>query len=360
MGKKAAPVADVASPDHDSIPAAEEPLEERSKVDCDFIFPDGAEYHGQYFKKGDEIWMHGDGCLQSGPEVFQGQFDMGQYRHGKFTSCSGATYQGWFRGSLYHGFGEYIWPDKRKYCGLWANGQMHGRGTYTNFLFGEDVVFKNYFTVNGRFASSARAQEQAKKEYMAAYCPDYVHHATAALIMLVSKAAPAEPADPKKKGKASAEEDPGVSDEVLKAMFYPHEDTSAEAIDMRTKMEQMVSGPFPDAHSLTPAALASFVSAFADGAEKPGNVIVYESNQPGQCGHLDVRRLQIEQLAHIGQVVEFCCPEAEPGALVALVFVNVSSEYDVAAALWKLIHVEAAPLHGGGAEPSSEDKKGRK
>lgn len=364
MGKKAAPppAAEVAPPhDPDPAPVAEE-IEEQSKVDCDFIFPDGAEYHGQYFRKGEEIFMHGDGCLQSGPEVFQGQFEMGQYRHGTFKSCSGSTYKGWFRGSLYHGYGEYVWPDgQRKYSGMWADGQMHGRGSYSNFLFGQDVAFKDYFTVRGRFASSARAQEQAKQEYLAAYCPAYAQSATAALMTLATKAAPAEPVDPKKKGKAAVEEDAGIPEEVLRMLLFPHEDASPEAADTRAKIEQMVSGPFPDAGSLTPAVVAPFVAAFGEAAESPGSVTVYESNRVGQCGRLDFRRLHMEQLAHIGQVVEFCCREAEPGALLALVFVNIGAEYDVAAAKWKLIHLEMVPaLAGGGDLPPAEEKKGKK
>ena len=27
-----------------------------------------------------------------------------------------------------HGFGTYIWPDKRKYTGTWSMNKMHGKG----------------------------------------------------------------------------------------------------------------------------------------------------------------------------------------------------------------------------------------
>jgi len=84
------------------------------QLDGEFVFPDGSEYRGQYFWKGEKASMHGKGRLQIGSDVFEGTFANGLYQVGKYTSCSGTVYDGSFRNNQFHGLGQFLWPDGRK------------------------------------------------------------------------------------------------------------------------------------------------------------------------------------------------------------------------------------------------------
>merc|ERR1712060_889235 len=119
---------------------------------------------------------------------------------GTFKSCNGALYVGHFRNNLFHGPGEYSWPDGRKYKGMWKSGYMHGHGQFNNFSFGVDRFFKG-FSIDGRFSSSREEQEMAKQAFLAEYATEYIRSATVALSEIAGKMAPAEPVDPKAKGK---------------------------------------------------------------------------------------------------------------------------------------------------------------
>merc|ERR1712039_304986 len=99
------------------------------------------------------------GRLQSGSDLFEGSFEHGLYRFGRYVSGRGAIYEGYFRRGLFHGPGEYTWPnDVRKYRGMWKDGAMHGRGEFENFSIDVDRVFKG-FCINGKFNSSLEKQE---------------------------------------------------------------------------------------------------------------------------------------------------------------------------------------------------------
>lgn len=358
MGKKGA------APSTDQNEVEEQPEETEppgEQLDGDFTFPDGSEYSGQYFKKGDEISLHGNGRLLSGPEVFQGTFERGQYKMGKFKSCNGAVYVGHFRNNLFHGPGEYCWPDgKKKYKGMWKMGCMHGHGLFDNFSFGVDRFFKG-FSIEGRFSSSREEQEVAKRTFLAEYATEYIRSSTAVLNEIAGKMVPAEPVDPKAKKKADVPDD--VSPEDVKVILVPNpppdnEEETPEAAAERNAIETLVSGPFPDASAIKPATFQAFVKCFVEGAENPGEITVYEDRL--QSAQFDGQRLRCEQLEHVGQAVEFRVPEAEIGALSMLVLINTSTEYAVEDAKWKLIHCEDMPPPAGQEEELPPPPAGKK
>eukprot|EP00435_Cladocopium_sp_Y103_P059184 s709_g21.t1 len=174
--------------------AAPEPVEEDVKEEPppeihqgDFVFPDGSTYSGQYMKKGESISMHGDGVMQSGPETFEGSFDNGMYKMGRYCSCSGAVYTGNYRNNKFHGVGDYRWPDGREYRGTWKDGYMHGYGMYLYFSVGADKRFMG-FSMNGKFASGAVEQEEAKRAFLQEYGTQCVQSAAAALREMAEKA----------------------------------------------------------------------------------------------------------------------------------------------------------------------------
>lgn len=336
MGKKAAPAASPVPPPE---PPKEEPVakvveEVPEELEGDFIFQDGSTYRGQYLEKGGEVCLHGDGLLLSGPESecgdesFQGRFEQGSYKLGRYTSQNGAIYMGGFRKNLFHGMGEYAWPDGRVYRGTWKDGKMHGRGQYLNFAISanEGASDKPFlgFSFEGKFASGPQDQEEAKKAFLTAYGGEYTTSARAALRDLAER--------------STAE---GAPEEFLVPMHAPGEVEPPGATLERAAAEEVIFGPFPAANVASQAAFQAFVARLAEGAEQPLRVTVFEES--GQQGRFDGRRLKRQQLQHGGQAVEFAADDAEEGAISLLVLVNICTEHDVAEAKWKLVHCEVAP-----------------
>jgi len=326
MGKKAAPVA---------APVAEEEKEVVAEdlgelKEGDFIFQDGATYTGAYLKKNDEVIMHGEGILQSGPEVFQGRFEKGQYKEGTFKSCNGAIYNGHFLENKFNGLGEYTWnakmPDERTYIGMWKNGYMHGHGQFMNFSFGVHKTFRG-FSYRGRFSSARQEQEQLKRAFLAEYGSECAKSATSAFRDLAEKTASEIPSSflvPTSPTEEGVEEKP-------------------EAALERASIEELVSGPFPSSTGVTAAALQAFAGRLAEDAEKPLQVNVLEDKEQTQCAS---GRLRHEQLQHVGQAVQFEAADAEVGAVRVAILLNVSSVFDISGAKWKLVHIEEVPAPG--------------
>jgi len=295
----------------------------------DFIFQDGATYTGSYLKKGDEIVMHGEGLLQSGPEVFQGTFEKGQYKVGTFKSCNGAIYNGHFLENKFNGLGEYTWsakmPDERSYKGMWKNGYMHGHGEFLNFSFGVHKTVKG-FSFRGRFSSAREEQEQLQQSFLSEYAGEYTKSATSAFRDMSEKAAAAGGEIPSNFVVPRPPTEEGVEEKP-------------ESVLERTSTEELVDGPFPASSA---PALQAFAARLAEDAEKPLRVTVLEEADQSQ---FISGRLRRDQLQHVGQAVEFESPDAEVGAIRVAVLLNVSPVYDVSAAKWKLVHLEevAAP-----------------
>jgi len=344
MGKKGA----VAEPE----PVEEEPVERPEtppeQLVGNFIFPDGSEYSGQYIKQKDgTVSMHGTGHFVSGPEDFQGTFEKGSFKQGIYRTCNGALYDGNFWENRYNGLGEYKWPDGRIYRGMWKDGKMHGRGQYENFSIGVDRQIAG-FSYGGRFQSSAQGQQEALEAYLAVYGEQYRGSAITAVNDLVAKAEGIAT-----KGAAAIKDfvvpSPPPQGEV--------EDTLLQA--ERAAMEDVVTGPFPDLAAANLVALQKFAAMFAEEAENPGVAKVLENS--AECTSINGDRLKQEQLGHIGQAVELLNPKADGGEVKLMLLVNVSREYDVSKADWKVIEYEELPLTEEQLEAlQAEDKKGKK
>jgi hypothetical protein len=327
MGKKAEPKAAAAPADDEEKPVAEDPGEVK---EGEYLFQDGATYSGFYLKKGEEVIMHGEGTLLSGPEVFQGKFEKGQYKEGTFKSCNGAIYVGHYLDNKFHGMGEYTWnakmPDERTYIGMWKNGYMHGYGQFLNFCFGVHKVFKG-FAFKGMFSSAREEQEQLKQSFLAEYGGECTKSAISAFKELGEKTATEMPSKylvPQPPTEEGVEEPP-------------------EAAAERASIEELVSGPFPSSTAVAGPALQAFVARLADDAEKPLRVSVLEERSQTQFAS---GRLLRDQLQYVGQAIEFEAPDAEVGAVRAAVLLNVSSIFDISGAKWKLVHVEEVPAPG--------------
>lgn len=326
MAPKKAPAAAAPVEEEEPEPVVEDLGEQK---EGEFVFQDGSTYSGGYLQKGEDIVMHGEGTLQSGPEVFQGTFEKGQYKEGTFKSCNGAIYNGAFLENKFNGLGEYTWnakmPDERTYIGMWKNGYMHGHGQFINFSFGVHKSFKG-FSFRGRFSTAMEEQEQLKKAFLDEYCGENTKSAASAFRSMAEKAGEKIPAAilvPSPPTEEGVEEKP-------------------EAVLERASVEEFVDGPFPGSTAVSIPALQAFAARLADDAEKPLQVTVLEDREQTQ---LVSGRLRRDQLQHLGQVVEFEAPDAEVGAVRAAVLVNCSRVFDVSAAKWKLVHIEevAAP-----------------
>jgi len=343
MGKKAA----VVEPE----PVEEEPVERPEtppvQLEGDFIFPDGSEYSGQYIKKNGSVTMHGTGHFQSGPEDFFGTLERGVFKQGTYKTCNGAVYSGNFLNNLYNGLGEYTWPDGRMYRGMWKDGKMHGRGHYENVSIGIDRQLAG-FSIGGRFQSSVQGQQEALEAYLAEYGAEYRGSSVAALNDLVTKAEAIAT-----KG-AVAVKDYAVP---LPPPQGEVEDAGPQA--ERAAIEEVVTGPFPDVAAANLAALQKFAALFTEEAENPGTLNVLQ-NSAG-CASINGERLKFEQLGHIGQAVELLNPNADGGEVKTMLLVNVSREYDMTKAAWKVIFYDELPLTEEQLEAlQAEDKKGKK
>lgn len=87
-----------------------------------------------YYFKGNfkDNKMNGFGFekLEDG-STFEGEFENGLKKKGKFVFSNGCIYDGEFVGNKFENFGIYYWPDGRKYEGNFLNNQIHGKGKFT-------------------------------------------------------------------------------------------------------------------------------------------------------------------------------------------------------------------------------------
>lgn len=308
---EAPPAEEASSPPPE--PAAEQ-------LDGEFLFQDGSTYSGQYQRVGEDVCLHGQGVLVTGPESFKGTFERGCYKEGKYTACSGAVYVGGFRDNLFNGFGEYHWPNGRTYKGTWKDGFMHGRGLFLNFSYGVDKLFTG-FSVNGRYSSNREEQDALKRRFLEEYGGIVGRSAGAAL------------------AEAAAD---------LKSFLVPAAPTDGEEPDAERRAAlEIVDGPFPEEGATTPEALQAFAAHLEEGSERPLAINVMEERSLPTGGFDAPARLLRDQLQHAGQCVAFSLPGAEAGGLALVVLVNVSKEYDPASARWKVVHVEEGGAPSG-------------
>jgi len=310
----------------------EEAVPDEEILQGEFTFQDGSTYAGEYLKSGESICMHGEGILKMGPETFQGFFERGLYKRGKFTSCNGSVYSGSFLANRFHGVGEYTWPDGRVYSGMWSGGEMHGMGEFLNFSIGDLKAFSG-FAVHGEFASSSEEQKEARRRFLEEYCAECTRSASAALSDLAERAQP----------ESGAPRDYVVPQEPQPTQDgEPPQEERPSHRAARLAAQDAVSGAFPEATAFPQALVQAFVAGLATGAPTPLEATVFE-DASARCGAFDGVRLRRAQLQCAGQAVGFVAPDAEPGAICAVVLVNTSAEYDLARATWKAVHCEVVP-----------------
>merc|ERR1712217_499812 len=119
----------------------------------------------------------------------------------------------------------------------------------------------------------------------------------------------------------------------------PVDDEDVKAAAERDAVSDLVAGPFPEATILQQAGLQAVASRLEADAERPLAPDILEERTPASSRFEREKRLLREQLQVVGQCVEFVVPDAEAGAVSLVVLVNVSREYDVAKARWKVVHV---------------------
>lgn len=327
-------------------PKVEEPKEDEEEsigelLQGEFIFQDGSTYTGQYLKTGEAVCLHGEGLLKTGPESFQGVFEKGAYKVGRYTSCTGAVYSGHFRENRFHGVGEYTWPmgkgehptpPPRVYRGLWREGYMHGCGEFLNFSIGADKAFSG-FALRGEFKSGKQEQEEAARAFKEEYASECKASASAALRDLAERAHP-------ERGATRDYVVPPLGPDGLP----PPEESPRAAADRAAAEDAVLrcDNGFPEAAVLVQASAQAFAARLAENAERPLQVTVFE-DRAGLCGHFEVQRLRRPQLQHAGQAVGFVAFDAEPGAISVLVLANTSAEFDLARATWKVVHCEVLP-----------------
>lgn len=86
-----------------------------------------------YFKgnfKNNKMNGFGFEKLEDG-STFEGEFENGSKKRGKFLFSNGCIYDGEFVANKIENFGIYYWPDGRKYEGNFLNNQIHGKGKFT-------------------------------------------------------------------------------------------------------------------------------------------------------------------------------------------------------------------------------------
>ena len=89
---------------------------------------DGTTYEGNWYKnyphgKGKESFIDGS--------KFEGLFENGFKKKGKFTWVDGSFYDGDIKNNYFEGTGTFKWKEGRKYVGSWKNGKMNGKGVMT-------------------------------------------------------------------------------------------------------------------------------------------------------------------------------------------------------------------------------------
>ncbi|CAD8082272.1 unnamed protein product [Paramecium primaurelia] len=94
----------------------------------EYVYSDGRIYQGEW-KKG---LQHGMGKeIYKDKSTYEGKFKEGmKYGLGIMRLADGCVYEGEFENDQFHGYGSFIWPDRKKiFEGYWKNGTKHGNGT---------------------------------------------------------------------------------------------------------------------------------------------------------------------------------------------------------------------------------------
>ncbi|CAD8205415.1 unnamed protein product [Paramecium octaurelia] len=94
----------------------------------EYVYSDGRIYQGEW-KKG---LQHGMGKeIYNDRSIYEGKFKEGMKNGlGIIRLADGCVYEGEFENDQFHGYGSFIWPDRKMvFEGYWKNGTKHGNGT---------------------------------------------------------------------------------------------------------------------------------------------------------------------------------------------------------------------------------------
>jgi len=146
---------------------------------------DGSLYQGQYITRVDsngvsDYVAHGMGrYLHSNGDIFEGQYRDGQRTYGKMVFHTGCTYEGSFdENELPSGQGSYTLSDGRSYKGTFANNRIHGKGVFSKFVHGCDLLTYAGVSLQGEFFSDDSYQSTiAHPQYMQSYNESFTSRA---------------------------------------------------------------------------------------------------------------------------------------------------------------------------------------
>ena len=102
--------------------------------------------NGKYDGLGKEIFN--DGNNEKNISVFDGFYQDGEKKYGKFEWSNGCKYEGNFFKNLFHGKGKYNWNKHKYYDGDWDKGDINGKG---KFVYDDGSFYEGGFIKGKKF-----------------------------------------------------------------------------------------------------------------------------------------------------------------------------------------------------------------
>ena len=102
--------------------------------------------NGKYDGLGKEIFIDDDNSKNN--SVFEGFFQDGEKKYGKFEWSNGCKYQGNFFKNVFHGKGKYNWNEHKYYDGNWDKGEINGKG---KFVYDDGSFYEGEFIKGKKF-----------------------------------------------------------------------------------------------------------------------------------------------------------------------------------------------------------------
>ena len=96
--------------------------------------------NGKYDGLGKEIFSDDNNSKNNA--IFEGFFQDGEKKYGKFEWSNGCKYQGNFFKNLFHGKGKYNWNEHKYYDGSWDKGDINGNGI---FVYNDGSFYEGEF-----------------------------------------------------------------------------------------------------------------------------------------------------------------------------------------------------------------------
>ena len=102
--------------------------------------------NGKYDGLGKEIFNDNNNSKNS--SIFEGFYQDGEKKYGKFEWSNGCQYQGNFFKNLFHGKGKYNWNEHKYYDGTWDKGEINGNG---KFVYNDGSFYEGEFIKGKKF-----------------------------------------------------------------------------------------------------------------------------------------------------------------------------------------------------------------